>query len=109
MVRLLRVTDELRPSEFTEEYRTGEEIVIAVRADNPPEGDNEEALENEAIVIFFELLKNLKACGLAFTPPTQLRWLRRATMSQALLLVFPLKVDNFSSFNETCVTLNYTE
>lgn len=109
VVRLLRVTDELRSDTFTDEYRTGEEIVIAVNAEEPPEGDCEEALENEAIVIFFELLKGLTAAGLKFTPPTQVRWLRRATMAQALLLVFSMRVDNFSAFNESCVSLNYTD
>ena len=52
-------------------------------------------------------MKNLKANGLDFVLPTQLRWLRRATMAQTLILTFTMKVKNYSSFNEQCVTLNY--
>lgn len=107
VVRLLRVTDEIISNDLTDELRTVEDIVIAVNGDNPPEGDTEEALELEAIKIFFELMKNLKANGLDFVLPTQLRWLRRATMAQTLILTFTMKVKNYSSFNEQCVTFNY--
>lgn len=107
VVRLLRVTDEIISNDLTDELRTVEDIVIAVNGDNQPEGDTEEALELEALKIFFELMKNLKANGLDFVPPTQLRWLRRATMAQTLILTFTMKVKNYSSFNEQCVTFNY--
>ena len=107
VVRLLRVTDEITSSDLTDELRTVEDIVIAVKGDNPPEGDCEEALELQALRIFFTLMKNLKANGLTFTPPTQLRWLRRATMAQTLILTFTMKINNVSSFNDQCVTFNY--
>ena len=107
VVRLLRVTDEITSSDLTDELRTVEDIVIAVKADNPPEGDTEEALELQALRIFFELIKNLKANGLDFVPPNQLRWLRRATMAESLLLTFTMKIKNVSSFNDQCVTFNY--
>ena len=106
-MRLLRVTDELTSSDLTDELRTVEDIVIAVKGDNPPEGDCEEALELQALRIFFTLMKNLKTNGLTFTPPTQLRWLRRATMAQTLILTFTMKINNVSSFNDQCVTFNY--
>ena len=107
VVRLLRVTDEIVSNDLTDELRTVEDIVIAVNGDNPPEGDTEEALELQALKIFFTLMKNLKANGLTFTPPTQLRWLRRATMAQTLILTFTMKINNVSSFNDQCVTFNY--
>ena len=107
VVRLLRVTDELTSSDLTDELRTVEDIVIAVKGDTPPAGDCEEALELQALRIFFELMKNLKANGLTFAHPTQLRWLRRATMAQTLILTFTMKINNVSSFNDQCVTFNY--
>lgn len=87
LFRLLRSNDTITEGNIGAQYNQNEVLMFTKVTDRTPEGDDEEATENELIANMFAFFVELKNQGLDFIIGTTPRWGRRQATNYALGLI----------------------
>ena len=93
LFRLLRAGDRMSASNRGRNYDQNEVLMFTKVMERTPQGDDEEAAENELIINAFNFLAALEAQGVEFTVTANPRWGRRDASRYALGLIVEITID----------------
>lgn len=107
LFRLLRAGDRMSVSNIGVNYDQNEVLMFTKVMEKTPQGDDEEAVENELIENAFNFLAAFEAQGVEFTITANPRWGRRDASRYALGLIVEITIlKTFVAVN-SCVQGNY--
>ena len=107
LFRLLRAGDRMSASNIGINYDQNEVLMFTKVMEETPQGDDEEAAENELIGTAFNFLAALEAQGVEFVVTANPRWGRRDASRYALGLIVEITILKTFVAVGSCVQGNY--
>ena len=107
LFRLLRAGDRMSASNIGIDYDQNEVLMFTKVMERTPQGDDEEAAENELIINAFNFLAALEAQGVEFFVTANPRWGRRDASRYALGLIVEITILKTFTAVGSCVQGNY--
>lgn len=107
LFRLLRAGDRMSASNTGINYDQNEVLMFTKVMGETPQGDDEEAAENELIGTVFNFLAALEAQGVEFVVTANPRWGRRDASRYALGLIVEITILKTFVAVSSCVQGNY--